>query len=331
MAKNNIEVSLQEEMRNVSKALKRVTAAAFAGAPGVAATVKGKRKSAQLTFKLRSSNDKRSLQSQARRQFLGEVFAKRASELERVLEKALKDVIAGLIGVGNPSVRVLGRSLGSARPQRQIEQEPFAKFIKSKQGAGEIGLPDPSESLRNLKAALLESVTVRVVIRKDGPQIKFEFDQRRLLKLTPHPNRFESGVKGPFFSWLSLVTGPDFVSSGTPGYSMVRVGDIRATLRKASSRRNNARSIRRANIAENLIRASRTRGNAGEFAAIMMSNRAKRGGKSPAEAFGGVTAPYAPSSRYKGFWDEWWFRTKLDLGTWSRRVVNAATRALLRG
>lgn len=333
MAKNKIEVSLEQEMRSVGEALKRVTSAAFAGAPGVAPSIKGKRKSAQFSFKLRASNDKRSLESIARRNILTEIFGKKATQVEKIVKRAIEAVIAGLVGAGNSNVRVLNRSLGSAKPQRDIDQEPFAKFIMSKAGAGEIGLPDPKESIRNLKAALLQAITVDVVVRGDGPQIKFTFDQRRLLKLTPHPSRFENGTKGPFFSWLSLVTGPDFVSGGTPGFSMVRASEIRESLNRVSSSSKSPKKInlRRANIAENLLRSSRTRGNAGEFSAIMLSNRSKRGGKSPAEAFGGSGSNYAPSSQFKGFWDEWWLRMKLELGEWSRRVMSATARALLRG
>ena len=336
MAKNTIKLSIQTEMKNVAKAINRVTSAAFAGAPGVAATVKGKRKSAQFTFKIKDSNDKRSIQSQARRQILDKIFSNRAVEVERVIKQAIEAVVAGLIGVGNPNVRVLNRSLGSAKPLRKIEQEPFAQFIKSKAGAGEIGLPDPDESLRNLKAALMASITVDVVVRKNGPQIKFSFDQRRLLRLTPHPDRFEGGASAQFYSWLSLVTGPDFLRGGTPGHSLVRVSDLRASLRKsgpdANSRQASKINLRRANIVEGLIRASRTRGNAGELAGLMMRNRAKRAGsRSPAEAFAGQTRDYTPSTRFKGFWDSWWLQNKLELGTWSRRIMSATVRAILRG
>lgn len=328
-----IEISLQEEMQNLSRAIKRVTAAAFSGAPGVAGTIKGKRKSVQFTFKIKGSAEKNSIESQARRTILGDIFSKRASEVERAIKTAMESVIAGLVGAGKSNVRVLGRSLGTAKPQRKIEQAPFAQFIKSRAGAGEIGLPDPNESIRNLKAALLASITVDVIVRKNGPQIKFSFDQRRLLKLTPHPNRFENGVQGPFFSWLSLVTGPDFVQGGTPGFALVRASDLKATLRKSSSASSNGAkvSLRRLNLTEELIRSSRTRGNAGEFAAVMLRTRSLKGGRSPAEALGGKTQDYRPSSRFNGFWDQWWLGTKLELGTWSRRVMSATMRALLRG
>ena len=335
MTRNSVEISVQEEMKNVAKAIKRVTSAAFAGSPGVAPSIRGKRKSAQFTFKIRTSNEKNSLQSIARRQILGKIFAGRAVEVERVIKRATEAVVAGLIGAGNPNVRVFNRSLGSAKPLRQLDQEPFAQFIKSKAGAGEIGLPDPNESLRQLKAALIASLTVDVIVRKDGPQIRFSFDQRRLLKLTPHPDRLEGGARAPFFSWLSLVTGPDFLQGGTPGFSLVRVSDLKASLRKsgtaANSRQASRLNLRRANMVEGLIRSSRTRGNAGEFAGLMMRNSSLRGGRSPAEAFGGQTEDYRPSARFNGFWDQWWMNTKMELGIWSRRVMSATARALLRG
>ncbi len=328
-----IEISLQEEMQNIGRALKRVTAAAFSGAPGVASTIKGKRKSVQFTFKIKGSAEKNSIESQAKRRILGDIFSKRAPEIERAIKVAIEAVIAGLIGAGNSNVKVFGRSLGAAKPRRKLEQAPFVRFIKSNAGAGEIGLPDPNESIRNLKAALLASITVDVIVRKTGPQIKFSFDQRRLLKLTPHPNRFESGVKGPFFSWLSLVTGPDFAQGGTPGFALVTAGDLKASLRKSSSASSNGAkvSLRRVNITEGLIRASRTRGNAGEFAAVMLRTRSSRGGRPAAEAFGGKTQDYRPSGRFNGFWDLWWLETKLELSIWSRRVMSAMMRALLGG
>jgi hypothetical protein len=331
MAKNKVEISLHDEMQSVGRSLRRVTAAAFQGAPGVAPTIKGKRKSAQFTFKV-DANDKGSIKSQARRLVLRKIFSERAAELERHLKIAMESVIAGLVGAGNPSVRVLGRSLGQAKPGTPLDQEGFAKFIKSKAGAGEIGLPDPSESIRNLKAALLQSITVDVIIRKDGPQIRFNFDQTRLLKLTPHPSRFESGARGPFYSWLSLVTGPHFASGGTPGFALVRVRDLRQSLKRSPSNKSSTGlNLRRVSITEGLIRISRTRSNAGEFAAIMMSNRAGKSGKSPSETFGNVTADYAPSPKFNGFWDRWWLQQKLDLGTWTRRVMSTSIKALLRG
>jgi len=329
-----IDLSLQAEMESLGESLRKVTAAAFAGAPGVAPSIKGKRKSAQLTFKIRSANEKQSLESRARREILGKVFSDRAPEIERVMKTALQAAIAGLVGAGNANVKVFNRSLGVAKPKRALEQEAFAKFIKSKAGAGEIGLPDPNESIRNLKAALLQSITVDVVVRKNGPQIKFVFDQRRLLKLTPHPDQFEGGTRANFFSWLSLVTGPDFLRSGISGYSLVRASDIKASLRTSSSTRggrSSRASIRRINIAENLISLSRTRGNAGNFAGIMMRNRAKGGGRSPAEAFGGQIEDYRPSSRFEGFWDTYWLKVKAELSIWGKRIVLATTKQLLKG
>ena len=329
---DNIEISIREEIQNAAKAMQNVTSAVFAGTPGVASTIKGKRKSAQFTFKLKNANDKRSIQSQGRRQILTQIFSNKAVEVERTIKRAMEAVIVGLVGASSPNIRVLNRSLGSAKPTRRIEEESFAKFIKSKAGAGEIGLPDPDKSLNNLKIALVASITVDVIVRGDGPQIKFTFDQRKLLKLTPHPDRFEGGISAPFFSWLSLVTGPDFLRGGTPGFGLVRVIDLRETLRNSRSLAEGGKIARkRVSITESLIRASRTRGNAGDLAAIMLSTRFNKSGRTAAEAFGGVQDDYKPDARFQGFWDSWWSQNKLELGTWSRRVIAATIRALLKG
>ena len=332
MAKNKVELSLQKEMESVGKSLKKVTGAIFEGKPGVAPTIPGKRKSAQVTFRISTASDKERVERHARRTFLDAFMRANGARIEVEVKKAMQAVIAGLIGAGNSNVSVLGRSLGTAKPRRRIEDEGFAKFIMSKAGAGEIGLPDPSESIRNLKAALLTALTVDVLSRSGfSPQIKFVFDQNRLLKRTPHPNQKESGAPSPFFSWLSLVTGPGFVNNGTSGYGLVRISDLRENLSSSKSmKQGGVRSMRRAQITENLIRASRTRGNAGELAAIMMKTKSTGRGSSPAETFGGVTEDYAPSAKFAGFWDLWWSQTKLDLNMWSKRVLSATMRGILR-
>lgn len=334
MAKNRLEVSVGDEVKNVANAMRKVTAAAFAGAPGTAPSIKGKRKTAQLTFKVTGANEKRSIQSQGRRKILDEAFRRAGPKLETEIKKALEAAIRGIVGIGDSTVKVLGRSVGRAKPMRELEQEGFARFIRSAEGAGEIGLPDPDESLRNLKIALVEAITVDVITRNDGIRIQFSFDQRRLLTLTPHPDRFEGGSRAPFYSWLSLVTGPDFLSGGTPGFELVRARDIKASALQSTSRNSqqaDRRNLRRIGIAEGLIRASRTRGNAGELAGVMLRTRARRGGRSPAEAFGGKGQDYRPNPRFEGFWDEWWVRSKGELSRWSQGVMRTAVRQILRG
>lgn len=332
MAKNRIELSLQKEMESLGQSIKKVTSAIFEGKPGVAPTISGKRKSAQVTFKIRSSKDKAYIQTRGRQAFTA-FMRENGAQVEVAMKKAMQAVIAGLVGVGSSNVTVFGRSLGTAKPRRRIEDEPFAKFIMSKEGAGEIGLPDPEESLRNLKVALMSALTVDALSRTGfSPQLKFVFDQSRLLKRTPHPNQMESGAPSPFFSWLSLVTGPGFVRGGTPGYGLVRIQDLRTSLRESASKAGGGvRGMRRAQITENLIRSSRTRGNAGELAAIMMKTRKSGRGKSSAEAFGGVTEDYQPSAKFEGFWDLWWAQTKLELNMWARKVLSATMRGILRG
>jgi hypothetical protein len=332
MAENKVEISIAEEVKNTAKAMQRVTSAIFAGQPGIAARVKAKRKTAQFTFKMRSAADKTSLESKARRQILAGIFKDKAPLIEQQIKRALEAVIMGLVGHGNPNVSAMGISLGQARPRRSIDNAPWIGFIKSKEGAGEIGLPDPDESIRNLKIALVASVDVDVVVRADGPQVRFSFNKQRLLKLTPHPARIEGGAPAPFFSWLSLVTGPDFASGGTPGYGLVRIKDLATSLTTSKSfARGGLRKQRRVEITEGLIRASRTRSNAGALAGLMMSTVIKQGNRSPAEAFGGTGQDYRPNPRFNGFWDEWWMDVKLELGTWTRRIMRTVARKLLRG
>lgn len=332
MAKNRVEVSVTEEVKNVTDAMSRVTRAIFAGTPGRAKSIKGKRKSAQFTFKMREPSVKTNIERVARRKIMQQVFQKRGPEIEAQIKKAIMSVIMGLVGQRRAGIKVFGRSLGTAKPARQIEQEPFAKFVTSKRGAGEVGLPDPEESLRTLKLALMDSIAINVTVRSSGPQIKFTFDQRKLLKLTPHPAQFEGGVVAPFFSWLSLVTGPDFASRGTPGYSLVSVREMKQAMRSQNqelSRQRSRRGLRSVRSLEGLMSLPRTSSNAGEFAALMLSNRRRAGRRSVAEFAGGSNQQYVPSRRFEGFWDAWWLRTKRELGVWSRRIMIAAVRSVI--
>lgn len=334
MAKSRVNIEVGEEVQNVSKAIGRVTSAIFAGAPGAAKSIKGKKKSAQFTFKMKDASAKSQVERAARRKIMREVFAERGPEIEKQIKKALIAVIIGLVGQRGANVRVFGRSLGNAKPARAIEQEPFAKFVMSPRGAGEVGLPDPAESIRNLKIALAVAISVDVTVRTNGPQVKFRFDQRKLLRMTPHPSQFESGAPAPFFSWLSLVTGPDFASRGTPGFAIVRASDIKRQLRSQSqelSRLRSKRGARSVRSLEGLLTASRTRSNAGDFAAIMLSIRRGGGGKqSPAEFAGGKNQQYTPSRTFEGFWDMYWLQMKSELGIWSRRIMLAAVRSVIK-
>jgi hypothetical protein len=230
----------------------------------------------------------------------------------------------------------LGETLGELQSSTDIEDEGFAKYIKSPQGAGEVGLPDPQEALDNLKLAIIAAISVDVVVRAKGPQVKLRFDQRKLLKLTPHPDQFEPGNKGPFFSWLSLVTGPDFLSGGTPGYSLVRLGQIRTAMNSrsvAGLTSSKARAgLKRISFFQNVMRVSRTAGYAGDYAAVMLSTATKPGAKlSSAQYFGGDNTPYSPSKTFSGFWDRWWLQRKVEMGEFARLIMSTAIRVLIKG
>jgi len=339
MNQPNIEVSVEQQIQSTIAAMERVTSAILAGNPAGAATIKGRKTTAQFSFKMRDSGLKNSIKEAAERKLITEVFVKNATKLEAAIRNAVLDIVANMVGHQNKNIQVLGRTLGQLTSRTPLENEPFAKFIKTQKGAGEIGLPDPEGSLENLKLALIAAISVDVVVRRNGPQVKFRFDQRKLLKLTPHPDQFGSGPKGAFYSWLSLITGPDYLSGGTPGYSMVTVGEIRKEMTKASSRKNAGltsarmgRNLKKIQIMENMTRISRTLNYAGELAAVMLSTDKKgQNRKSSAEFFGGSNKQYKPSKNYSGFWDKWWIQRKLELNTFIRRIMFAAVRALLRG
>ena len=330
MGKRKVEVSINEEIRNIGKAMAQVTRAALSGAPGTATRLGGKRKTAQFTFRVKDTKEKQQLSSAARKRVLDIAFSRRAVEIENSIRKALEAVIVGLVGVQPQNIKVMGRSIGNASPHVDLENEGFARYIKSKAGAGEVGLPDPDESLRNLKIALVRCITVDVVVRKNGPQAKFSFDQRRLLSLTPHPDRFEGGGVAEFFSWLSLVTGPDFLSGGTPGFAMVRASDLKAVIRKRAVRAQTftskgarATGMTRARKVGSLLQVSRTRGYAGDLSAIMMD-------RVRAAKLVGISEQWSPKPKYVGYWDSYWFKMKNDLAMWTKRVMFAAVRGVFR-
>jgi len=335
--KPQVEISVEPTVRNTIQAMERVTSAILAGNPAGAGTIAGKKITAQFSFNMRDSSTKQSIEDAAHRKIVEEVFGRNAVLLENAIKKAVEMVIENMVGYGTNNITILGRSLGRMSSRTRLTDEPFARFIKSKAGAGEVGLPDPQESLEQLKVALIAAITVDVVVRRNGPQVKFRFDQRKLLKLTPHPDQFEGGKKGAFYSWLSIVTGPDYISS-IPGYALVRVADMQKELRKASSRSSGLvsiqalRGLKKMEFIQNVISVSRTRGYAGEMAGVMLrTNRSGKGRQSSAEFFGGKSQDYHPSRNFSGFWDRWWVQRKEELSVFVRRIMGAAVKAILKG
>ncbi len=309
------------------------------GDPGIASgfTTKAKTKTAQLTINLSgSSKIKRSIESAARRKLLRELYQKRAVEFEVLIKRALFNLVAGVTdsNVASHSISIGGSQVGIAKASRRLEGESFARFILSKEGAGEIGLPDPNHSLDELKDALFHAITPDIIVRNKGPQIKFKFDQSRLLRLTPHPGRDAKQGPAPFFSWLELVTGPNFQSAGTPGFTLVRVGDIRQQARNLRGSGEAGPSSekgfrKRMQSLTNVIRGSRTLSYSGNSAGLMFLTTSLDKAVGQGEFFGGQATDWRPSVSFEGFWDIWWTRTKLDLLDWSRRILRVVHRVML--
>jgi len=309
------------------------------GEPGIASgfTTKAKSKTAQLTVNITgSSKIKRSIESIARRTLLRELYQKRAVEFEVLIRRALFNLVAGVTDsdAASHSVSIAGSQVGVAKASRRIETEPFARFILTKEGAGEIGLPDPNHSLDELKDALFHAITPDVIVLNKGPQIKFKFDQSRLLRLTPHPGRDSKQGPAPFFSWLELVTGPNFQRSGTPGFTLVRVGDIRQQARNlrgnGEAGRSSEKSFRKQiRSLTNVIHGSRTLSYSGNAAGLMFLTTSFDKARGQGEFFGGQATDWRPSASFEGFWDVWWARTKADLLQWSHRILRVVHRVML--
>lgn len=302
-------VGTNEEVANTARAMARVTRSIFEGAPGTAGKISRKTKTANVSLKI-GSKERDEVQDVVQRQIY-EKLQQNAPRIEEAIDRAIRSLINSIIGVGNQRVVVFGETLTMSSPRTSLETL-INTIIGSKELIGELGLPDPQETMRNLRIALTASITSRTVLYSDGPRSKVTFDQGRLLRLTPHPANFEGGNAAPFFSWLSLITGPDMPTK-TDGFALVRVKDILNTLKSIKAGDMNTTgftSIRRkANQLQNVASSSRSARSAGLAAGIMLSTiPGTRGrGISPAEAIGGRGyEDYSPSKKFAGFWDDWW-------------------------
>lgn len=329
--KKPVSVSVNEVISNTIQSMERVSSAILSGSPAsISDNIKGKKVTSQFSLNVKDPSLKEEIQNQTQKKIYQKVFQENAVILENEIKKAMHIAISNMLGLNAGNITVFGKPIGRLGKIRQIENEPFAKWIQSKQGAGEVGLQDPRESLEQLKYALVASISIDVTVTHRGPKVKLKFDQKKLLKLTPHPDATEPGPKGPFFSWLSLVTGPDFVSS-ISGYSLVTVKDMMQKSRKLLSGKSksalgNMKSIRGLN---DLMKISRTASNAGNFAAVMLSNVSKNGRKSPAEFAGGKNKDYSPSKSFDGFWDKWWSERRSDMAPLVNKIMIVAIKTIL--
>jgi len=319
-----IKISVQDKVKKTGEAVAKTIRNVFANQPVTTPSAKSERKSISWTLSLQGKH--KQIKDIVFQQLLNKLSGQRAVQFETAVRQAMTTVIMGIIGHRAQLITVFGRSLGIARATTNLENEAFVRFLRTPEGMGEIGLPDIDEALRSLKVALAASITVdRVSISDEGVQVTLRFNQRVLLKLTPHPNSLEGGAQGPFSSWLQLITGPQLITGGTPGFGLVRANDLVAQLRQSSS----AGQLKRVEITHRLLSISRTRDSAGGMSAIMMSTQRGSGKRSPAETFGGITESYQPSRQFDGFWDDWWLRTKNDLSGWAKRIMFAALKAVI--
>lgn len=326
-------IGTNEEVANTAKAMARVTRSVFEGAPGTAAKISRKTKTANVSFKV-GSKQRSEIENAVERKIY-ERLQQNAPRLEEAIDRAIRSLINNVIGVGNERVVVFGETLTMSSPRTSLETL-INTIVGSKELIGELGLPDPQETMRNLRIALTAAITSRTVLYNDGPRSKITFDQGRLLKLTPHPAKFEGGNAPPFYSWLSLITGPDMPAK-TDGFALVRVKDILNTLQSVKDGDINTTgftSIRRkANQLRNVASASRSARSAGLAAGIMLSTTPGTRGRgiSPAEAIGGREyEDYSPSQKFAGFWDDWWVEARGIIREGISEILGIAMRKALK-
>ena len=329
-------ITVDDIVGSYARAVEQVARSAFSGKVGrPSAGKKGTRLSKQYKFKV-DGKKKSSLAEAARAKIMKKAFKTKRGELETMIKNAMTRVIVGMTGAsgGGQSISVGGQTVFNAKPARPLENEPFAQFVTSKEGAGVLGLPDPENEIDKLKVALAKAINVNVKVGPTGPTIKFEFNMNRLLALTPHP----AAGSVPLKSWLSLITGPDFLSGGTPGYEFVTVSEMEDKMREASETGRQSRgaarykSMGRIRGLHRLAESPRTLGYAKEFAGLMFKTRRSADkALSPAEYAGGDGRDYSPDTAFKGYWPMWWNKFKADLELASRRVMRRAIIVALRG
>lgn len=327
----DVKTSLDEARQGLANAMK----AAFAGKPGIAArtTPASRKRTASINKNIIDGKVKSSVSRLFDQKIIKEITQRGGARgIAAEVEKALQEVIDSIVGEQPRNITVMGRNIGTPKPAINISQSPLGKYIKSKEGAGLIGLPDPDAALDSLKVALTDVIKVRVATGASRLKTEVEFDQQALLRRTPHPTLFEESKSNtPFISWLQLVTGPNFVKS-IDDYSFVSVRQMSVALRKEQQAPrglvragfNERDAMKRLSGLDALIRAPRTASYAGSAAGLMLLNR-KRGKRlSAAEFAGGDNSPYQSPTKLVDYWDVWWNQVQIEIKKWAGKVLRAA-------
>jgi hypothetical protein len=302
------------------------------GTPG---SVKNGKISVNLKINLADQKLQAAIKKIAEEKITKKVFVDNSQVLSTAVTKAVNDLMSNMLGLTEKDIKVLGTSLGTLKSKKDIKSEPFAAYILSKPGAGEVGLPDPMKELNKLSKALLDTIKIRIRVLKSGVKVSCSFDQEKLIRKTPHPDVVDSAPNGVFYSWLSLVTGPSPVQS-IKGFSFVTVSDMKRKLRDSKSKLKTVKkqSTVRSNIKlgkslTRLMSVSRTKAYAGSYAGIMLSNK-KKGYRSFAQVAGGENKDYTPSKTFFGFWDIWWSQKKAEFASYIPMIVGAAIKKILK-
>lgn len=329
MVKIEIVINAKEALGDTIKSMANIVASPTAG------STKKQSISTDLILDFTNPKLKNAILEAVKDKVYQKAFVEYAQILSKAVSQAVHALLGNMLGVTEKNVKVFSKSLGTMVETKDLGSEPFAKYIKSKQGAGEVGLPDPEAAIENLRNALFEVIKVKIRVSKSGVSVTCSFPKEKLIRKTPHPDTEEKGQKGAFYSWLSLVTGPDEVKT-ISGFSFVSVGDMKKKLRdsrsklktvkKASTVRSN---IRLGKSLQRLMQVPRTKANAASYAGIMLSNK-KTGYRSPAQIAGGSNKDYQPSKTFFGFWDIWWSQRQKELSKHISTIVAIAVKAIIK-
>jgi hypothetical protein len=244
-------------------------------------------------------------------------IAGKTAQMRKDLISATKSMVVALAGNKesvdgvSPEIRVGNKSLGVVKPKVTLAQSSLAKYLLSKSGAAELGIPDPKEALDTLQKSIPQIVQVTATVTKSNIKLRVDFRAGKLISLNPHPGkRFPNGQKIPVSSWLQWTTGPKF-QAGISNYGLAKI----STIKKVT------------------IGSSRTAGYSGGEAALMLKTTSIGAKRSQYQHLTGQTgSPWKPVTEFRGiFWKRWWDSNLSSIRQIMTKVIKEIVKQAIKG
>lgn len=209
-----------------------------------------------------------------------------SAKIKKWLSDASYSIMQGLIDPSSDkaNIKISNKTIGKIKPNLPLYKTDFAKYVLSKAGAGELGLPDPKMAMKDLEFALLDSFSVGANVKGVDFNIEFNLNLNNVLNKTPHPGKsFPNGKKIGLESWLQWTTGPKF-DNGSPDFGLARLSDLK-----------------------NKKISPRTLLYSGNEAGVMLSIISTPGKRSPYESLTGeIGSSWKPVQNFKNkYWENW--------------------------